>query len=103
MARVTIEDCLDHISDHFALIHLAAKRYRQLHKNNSAPMVPSKNKPAVTALREIASGQVNFRENIAEAMASQISEGNERRRRSQRLDALANAERLKSSMKITED
>jgi DNA-directed RNA polymerase subunit omega len=71
MARVTIEDCLEHVSDHFALIHLAAKRFRQL-QQNAAPAVESKNKPAVTALREIASGQVRFREDLAEHMRVQI-------------------------------
>ena len=71
MARVTIEDCLDHVSDHFALIHLAAKRFRQL-QQKSVPLVESKNKPAVTALREIATGQVRFREDLAAHMAAQI-------------------------------
>ena len=74
MARVTIEDCLEHVSDHFALIHLAAKRFRQLQQNaiSAISAVESKNKPAVTALREIASGQVRFREDLAEHMRVQI-------------------------------
>ncbi len=73
MARVTIEDCLEHVSDHFALIHLAAKRFRQL-QQNAVPVVESKNKPAVTALREIAVGQVRFREDLAAHMSQQIEQ-----------------------------
>ena len=98
MARITIEDCLEHVSDHFALIHLTAKRYRQLHNNNK-PLVESKNKPVVTALREIAAGKVIFRENVEQLMRDQALEINERRRRSQRLDALVNAGRLDPSDK----
>ena len=98
MARITIEDCLEHVSDHFALIHLTAKRYRQLHNNNK-PLVESKNKPVVTALREIAAGKVIFRENVEQLMRDQAHEVNERRRRSQRLDALVNAGRLDPSDK----
>ena len=98
MARITIEDCLEHVSDHFALIHLTAKRYRQLHNNNK-PLVESKNKPVVTALREIAAGKVIFRENVEQLMRDQALEVNERRRRSQRLDALVNAGRLDPSDK----
>ena len=84
MARVTIEDCLEHVSDHFALIHLAARRYRQLHKHNASPLVESKNKTAVTALREIAAGKVSFRESIQDTMRTQLFEGSQQRRRSQR-------------------
>ena len=94
MARITIEDCLEHVTDHFALIHLTAKRYRQLHKNNSKPLVDSKNKPVVTALREIAAGKVVFREDVARTMHAQAQEVNEQRRRSQRLDALVHAGKL---------
>ena len=54
MARVTVEDCLEHEENRFALVLLAAKRTRQLMKGAPA-LVHSKNRPAVTALREIAS------------------------------------------------
>jgi len=53
MARVTVEDCLQHVENRFALVHLAARRVRQLTKG-SARLVPSKNKDVVTSLREIA-------------------------------------------------
>ncbi len=67
MARVTVEDCLHRIPDQFALVHLSALRYRQLHRG--APrLVESKNKDIVQSLREIASGQVRFREDVREIL-----------------------------------
>ncbi len=59
MARVTVEDCLEREENRFALVVLAAHRCRQLMKG-AAPLVHSKNKPAVTALREIAAGKVHY-------------------------------------------
>lgn len=55
MARVSIEDCLDHIDNRFALVSVASDRARQLMKG-VAPLVKSSNKEAVRALREIAEG-----------------------------------------------
>jgi len=57
VARVTVEDCLEKINNRFALVILAAERARQLAKG-AAALVECDNKPAVTALREIAAGQV---------------------------------------------
>lgn len=57
MARVTIEDCLNHVTNMYELVHLATKRARQLYKGDD-PLVKSKNRVIVTALREIASGKV---------------------------------------------
>ncbi len=62
MARITVEDCLKKIDNRFGLIHLAAKRVRQLRKG-AEPLVVCKNKDVVVALREIASGQVFRLEN----------------------------------------
>ena len=59
MARVTVEDCLEREENRFALVLLAAQRTRQLMKG-SPPLVHSKNKAAVTALREIATGRIHF-------------------------------------------
>lgn len=67
MARVTVEDCLEQVTDQFALVHLAALRYRQLHRG-AKRLVESKNKNIVTALREIASGKVTFREDLSEVL-----------------------------------
>lgn len=57
MARVTVEDCLERVDNRFALVHLAAKRVRQL-REGAPPFVDSKNKEIVVSLREIASGDV---------------------------------------------
>lgn len=57
MARVTIEDCLLHVDNMYELVHLATKRTRQLCKG-ADPLVKSKNRVIVTALREIAAGRV---------------------------------------------
>lgn len=57
MARVTVEDCLKKVDNRFGLIHLTAKRVRQLRKG-AEPLVICKNKDVVTSLREIAVGEV---------------------------------------------
>ncbi|TNC91898.1 DNA-directed RNA polymerase subunit omega [Thalassolituus sp.] len=55
MARVTVEDCLNHVDNRFELVMLAAKRARQIAVNGAEPMVAEENdKPTVIALREIA-------------------------------------------------
>ena len=57
MARVTIEDCLEQVPTRFGLIHLAAKRVRQIYRG--APvLVKGDNKEIVMALREVAQGKV---------------------------------------------
>jgi DNA-directed RNA polymerase subunit omega len=57
MARITVEDCLQRVNNRFALIHLAAKRVRQLRKG-AEPTIVSRNRDIVVALREIAAGNV---------------------------------------------
>lgn len=57
MARVSIEDCLDHIENRFALVSIASHRTRQLMAGKT-PLVKTKNKEGVTALREIAEGLI---------------------------------------------
>jgi DNA-directed RNA polymerase subunit omega len=57
MARITVEDCLNRVNNRFTIIHMAAKRVRQLRKG-AEPTVSAKNKDVVIALREIAAGNV---------------------------------------------
>lgn len=59
MARVTVEDSLEKVTNRFELAVIVSKRVKQLLKGDS-PLVPSKNKPVVTALREVAGGKVYF-------------------------------------------
>lgn len=54
MARITVEDCLEHVENRFDLVLLAARRARQI-AQGAEPLVPPENdKPTVLALREIA-------------------------------------------------
>ncbi|OOZ42095.1 DNA-directed RNA polymerase subunit omega [Solemya elarraichensis gill symbiont] len=59
MARVTVEDCLEHVDNRFDLVLLATRRARQL-SEGVEPLLPEENdKPTVIALREIAEGLVS--------------------------------------------
>lgn len=75
MARVTVEDCLRKIPSRFALVLVAARRTRQLLKG-AEPLVKSKNKAAVTALREIASSAVFVEQDIQEVIEQYVEPGN---------------------------
>lgn len=59
MARVTVEDCLENVPNRFSLVHIAAKRVRQLEKG-AKRLVGSKNKNIVESLREIADQKVRY-------------------------------------------
>jgi DNA-directed RNA polymerase subunit omega len=60
MARVTVEDCLEHVANRFELVMVATKRARQLAVGGEQPMVEWGNdKSTVVALREIAEGHIN--------------------------------------------
>ena len=61
MARITVEDCLEVVNNRFELVMLATKRSRQLATGGKEPKVAWENdKPTVVALREIASGLVDY-------------------------------------------
>ena len=57
MARITVEDSLKQIPNRFELTLIATYRARMLAQGHT-PKVESRNKPTVTALREVAAGQV---------------------------------------------
>ena len=60
MARITVEDCLEHVDNRFDLVLLAARRARQI-AQGADPLVPAENdKPTVIALREIAENLVSI-------------------------------------------
>ncbi len=64
MARITVEDCLEHVDNRFELVLIATKRARQLAHTSADPLVPWENdKPTVVALREIAEGYTQFDKN----------------------------------------
>ena len=57
MARITVEDCQERVDNRFLLVQMAIKRVRQ-YRDGYEPLVASRNKEVVTALREIAAGKV---------------------------------------------
>lgn len=59
MARITVEDCLEHIPNRFQLVLAATYRARMLNQGHT-PHIETRNKPPVTALREIAQGKVGL-------------------------------------------
>lgn len=62
MARVTIEDCLKNVDNRFTLVHLAAKRVRQVREGADFLVPASKNEDVVTVLREIAANRIVVKE-----------------------------------------
>ena len=59
MARITVEDCIEQIPNRFQLVLAATYRARMLSQGHT-PKIEARNKPAVTALREIAAGNVGL-------------------------------------------
>ena len=59
MARITVEDCMDKVENRFELVHLTARRAKQLIKGERS-LVKSTNREIVTSLREIADDHVYF-------------------------------------------
>ena len=57
MARITVEDSLKQIPNRFELTLIATYRARMLTQGHT-PKVESRNKPTVTALREVAAGHI---------------------------------------------
>jgi len=58
LARVTIEDCLKNVDNRFTLVHLAAKRVRQIREGADLLVKSSKNGDVVSVLREIAANRI---------------------------------------------
>jgi DNA-directed RNA polymerase subunit omega len=57
MARITIEDCLDHTPNRFALVCVAWQRAYHLVRG-APPEIICDNKALVTSLREVAAGKI---------------------------------------------
>ncbi|MDJ0761487.1 MAG: DNA-directed RNA polymerase subunit omega [Myxococcota bacterium] len=73
MARVTVEDCLEKIPSRFALVLIAARRTRQLLKGSDA-RVKGKNREAVMALREIASGATYVEQDVGQLLEEHVEQ-----------------------------
>jgi len=59
MARITVEDCLEHVDNRFDLVLLAARRARQIAQGADPLVAPENDKPTVLALREIAENLIS--------------------------------------------
>jgi len=62
VARITVEDCLKYVSNRFELVHMAAKRVRQIREGSDYLVYSPKNEDIVVSLREIAAGKVYRKE-----------------------------------------
>ena len=60
MARVTVQDCLEKVNNHFALVILAANRARQIALGGRR-LVACDNKSAVAALRDRGLPEIEIR------------------------------------------
>ena len=58
MARITVEDCLEHVDNRFELVLVGSKRARQLAHGAEAQLPWDNDKVTVMAFREIAEGLV---------------------------------------------
>ncbi|HUM11370.1 MAG TPA: DNA-directed RNA polymerase subunit omega [Myxococcaceae bacterium] len=69
MARITVEDCVEFVDNRFALCILATRRARQLSAGATPLIQTQRNKPAVVALREVATGKVRFEGDVRAALS----------------------------------
>jgi len=75
MARITVEDCLDHVGNRFDLVMLATKRARQLATGGKEPLVKEdSDKVTVIALREIAEGLITEESMAARKIQEDIAD-----------------------------
>lgn len=101
MARVTVEDCLEKIDNRFSLVHLSAKRVRQL-REGAPPHIDSKNKEVVVSLREIASGAV-YPVSAEEAEVERAAAAERERARIAAAVAAAEAQAARAAVSLAED
>ena len=77
MARVTVEDCIEKISNRFDLVVFAVERGRELSAGDEPTIDRDNDKNTVVSLREIAESTVDIeelRENLIISMQKQIQE-----------------------------
>jgi len=74
VARITIEDCLEKVPSRFQLVHMAAKRVRQIREGSEYLVSSPKNEDIVVALREIAADKVRARPAEIEVETEELNE-----------------------------
>ena len=75
MARVTVEDCIDKVSNRFDLVLLASHRARLISQGSPITVDRDNDKNPVVSLREIAEetqGAADLRERMIESHQTQI-------------------------------
>lgn len=60
MARVTVEDCIEHVPNRFELVALASQRSRQIVSGSPLNVERDNDKDTVVSLREIAEQKVSL-------------------------------------------
>ncbi len=71
MARITIEDCCDYVTNRFDLVLIAAQRGKELNHGAPALVKNKKDKEAIIALREIAAGKIKNIKNLEKSIVNQ--------------------------------
>ena len=71
MARVTVEDCVDKISNRFDLVLLAAHRSRNISQGSDLLVDRDNDKTPVVALRELAAEKLNL-EDLRESLVGSL-------------------------------
>ena len=62
MARITVEDCLEKVENHYDLVLLAKERTAQLNSGSPMQVEEDKDKNTIIALREIGEGKIDIDE-----------------------------------------
>lgn len=73
MARVTVEDCVDKITNRFELVVLSAQRAKQIASGAPLTVERDNDKEAVIALREIAEQTIDLAQMEEEVIAAHSS------------------------------
>lgn len=80
MARITVEDCLEHVENRFSLVLIAAERTKQLLRGDEPGVdFTQNNKEVVVALREIAEGLIKYHEKDPEEVPPEVAAAEVRR------------------------
>jgi DNA-directed RNA polymerase subunit omega len=74
LARITIEDCLKRVPNRFLLVHMAAKRVRQIREGHEYLVSSPKNEDIVVSLREIAAGKVIHKKKLEKKVDKKVDE-----------------------------
>lgn len=80
MARITVEDCIEKVSNRFQLVLMATTRARQIARGSTPLLEEENDKPTVIALREIAAGKIDasiLDETGEEVLEEEATEENE--------------------------